>query len=326
MATMDEVATRAGVSKSSVSRAFSRPEAVRPDTRQRILAVAAELRYAPHRASRPTGRGRTGSLGLFVPDIANPFFPPIIRAAQGEARRLGFTVFTIDSEEHLEEEFPAVRAMAEQVDGLVVASPRMSDAELIKLQEIVPLVLINRDVDDVPAVLLSAKTGMTQAVEHLVALRHHQLVYLSGPEASFSTADRRACLRAAADRAEVDVLELGPFEPTYAAGLRAGDLFLATGRSAVLAYNDLIALGLMTQLAERGVQVGDQVSVIGFDDTWLAPLASPPLTTVRVPGATAGAAAVRRLAGLVGGDPPDEAAFRLESELIIRSSTAPLRR
>lgn len=318
---MDDIAALAAVSKATVSRVFSRPESVRADTRARVLAVAQELGYAPNRAARSLAIGRTGNIGLFVPDIGNPYFTPLIKAVQAEARRHGFGLFITDSDERPEDEFPLVRGMAAQVDGLVLASPRMAETEIVKARELLPLVVINREIAGVPSVVLSSETGMAQAVEHLATLGHSQLVYLSGPEASFTTIDRRESLLAAAARLGVDVLQLGPFEPRYASGLRAADLVLATGRSAVIAYNDLIALGVMTQLAERSVEVGTDISVIGFDDTWLASIARPALTTVRIPVAAAGVTAVRSLAEAIAGAGVGSPTLRLESELIIRATT-----
>ena len=324
MTTLNDVALRAEVSKATASRAFSRPESVRSDTRERILAVARDLGYMPNRVARSLSSGRTGNLGLFVPDISNPFFPPLIQAVQAEAKRRDAALFVADSDEHTEDEARLVRAMAAQVDGLVLAAPRMTDEDLLDLLDRVPVVVINRRTPGVPAVLLPAEQGVAQAVEHLVALGHRAVAYLSGPADSFSEAERRDALLAAAEPAGLDVVLLGPFEPRFSAGLRAADLALATGATAVLAYNDLMALGLMQQLAGRGVRVGTDVSVIGIDDIWLAPMTTPPLTTIAVPGAAAGTVAVRLLGDLVAGATPDPAPTRLlPTELVVRSSTGP---
>ena len=280
MTTIADVAVRAGVSKATASRAFSRPESVRPTTRERVLGVARELGYTPSRVARSLSTGRSSHVGLVVPDISNPFFPPMIKAVQAEAGRREHALFVADTDEHTEDEVGLVRSMAAQVDGLVLASPRMSDLELLDVLARVPVVLINRVVPGVPAVLVSSDHGVTQAVEHLQALGHRSVVYLSGPTESASEAERRAALLRSAERVGLEVLPLGPFDPRFSAGVRAADLVLATGAQAVLAYNDLIALGLMQQLAARGLTVGVDVSVIGFDDIWLAPVLTPALTRV----------------------------------------------
>jgi DNA-binding LacI/PurR family transcriptional regulator len=316
--TIADVALQAGVSKATASRAFSRPEAVRPDTRERVLAVARELDYTPSSVARSLSTGRTGNLGLFVPDLSNPFFGPMIKAVQGEAKARGLALFVADSDEHTEDEARLVRAMAAQVDGLLLASPRMADEDLRQIHLAVPVVVINRAVDGVPGVLLDSGQGMAQAVEHLEALGHRRAAYLTGPRDSFSAVERRTSLLAAASRHDLEVVELGPFEPRFSAGLRAADLALATGATAVLAYNDLLALGLMQQLAARGHRVGEDVSVIGFDDIWLAPMTTPPLTTICAPGAAAGTAAVRLLTDA--GTAP-AAVVRLPTELVVRGTT-----
>ena len=326
MTTINDVAARAGVSKATVSRTFSRPDSVRVDTREHVLTVAREMGYSPNRIARSLSRGRTSNLGLQVPDISNPFFPPLIKAVQAEAGRRDFALFVADSDEHADDEARQVLAMAQQVDGLVLASPRMTDSQVRDVLERVPVVVINRQLEGVPAVLTTASEGVRQAVEHLAALGHERVAWLAGPEGTYSTTDRERALHAAADRYGVEVLTLGPFQPRFSAGLRAADLVLASGARAVLAYNDLIALGLVQQLGERGIRVGSDVSVIGIDDIWVAPMAVPALTTVRVPGAQAGTAAVRLLCDvLAAGSTAGTRPVVLPTELIVRASTGPAR-
>jgi DNA-binding LacI/PurR family transcriptional regulator len=321
MATISDVAARAGVSRSTVSRVFLQPQVVAEDARRRVLAAAETLGYEPSPVARSLRRGRTGNLGLVVPDIANPFFPPLIKAVQRQARRHQMALFVADSDEHADDELALVRAMAKQVDGLILASPRVAEADLRALIEGTPTVVINRRLEGIPAVVTTPEQGMTQAVEHLAALGHGEIVYLSGPELAYSNQQRRQALENACRLHGLRLSELGPFEPHFESGVRAGDLVLAQAASAVVAYNDQIALGLLARLSERGTRVGQDVSVIGIDDTWLARMASPALTTVRVPAGAAGAAAVRLMVDVLSGGPVDGAAVELATELIVRSST-----
>lgn len=324
MSTIDDVAVRAAVSKSTVSRAFSRPGSVRADTRDKILAVARELGYAPSRAARSLAGGRTSSIGLFVADIANPFYPPIIKAVQAQARRGDLSVFVADSDEHTEDERAIAQGMARQVDGLVLATPRMPDDDIREVRELVPTVLISRDLPDEVSAVLPGGDGLDQAVEHLAALGHTAVTYLAGPEASYTNHARRQVLRAAADRHGVRLTEMGPFQPVYESGTRAADVVAARGTSAVIAYNDLVALGLMARLAERGVRVGTDIAVVGIDDTWLAAMARPALTSVRVPATAAGTVAVRMLIELIEhGEPAIPRRHVLPTELIVRDTTGP---
>lgn len=322
MTTIRTVAEHAGVSPSTVSRVFLQPEIVAEDARRRVLASAAALGYNPNPVARSLRMGRTGNLGLVVPDIANPFFPPIIKAVQLQARRHDLAVFVADSDEHVDDELALARAMAKQVDGLILASPRVGEDHLREILKGTPLVVINRRVEGIPAVLTPPEEGLGQAVEHLVALGHGEILYLAGPEGAYSNTQRRKALQQACRRHDVRLAELGPFQPTFASGVRAADLVLAKGSVAVVAYNDQVALGLMVRLADRGIKVGTDVSVIGIDDTWLAQMASPPLTSVRVPAASAGAAAVRLLIDLAAGRDVASTPVELATELIVRSSTA----
>ena len=324
MTTIADVAARAGVSKATVSRVFSRPDVVRPETRDRVLAVARDLAFVPSRVARSLAIGRTGSIGLFVPDIANPYFAPVIKAVQKEARRHDMIVFTADSDEYDEDEDGLAGTMAQQADGLLLFSPRMPDSGILELAGRIPLVVLNREIDGVPAVVIPSDDGMTQAVEHLVALGHHRLAYVSGPRDTYSNRARRSAVRAAARSFGVELAEIGPFEPFFTSGVRAGDLLIASGASACIAYNDLMALGVMQRLTERGLKVGHDVSVVGFDDIWLAPMAQPPLTTVHAPAPEAATSALRWLLELI--DEPgkrERKKIRMACELIVRSSTGP---
>jgi DNA-binding LacI/PurR family transcriptional regulator len=320
--TIRTVAAHAGVSPATVSRVFLRPEIVAQDARRRVLAAAETLGYQPNPVARSLRSGRTGNLGLVVPDIANPFFAPVIKAVQRQARRHDMALFVADSDEHVDDELALARAMAKQVDGLILASPRVAENHLREILQGTPVVVINRRLDGIPAVLTPPDEGLTQAVDHLIALGHREVVYLEGPREAYSDAQRRRALQSACLQRDIPLAELGPFAPHYESGVRAADLVLAHGTSAVIAYNDQVALGLMARLTERGCRVGPDVSVVGIDDTWIAQLANPPLTTVRVPADAAGAAAVRLLLDLAAGRDVAGAPVELATELIVRSSTA----
>jgi DNA-binding LacI/PurR family transcriptional regulator len=324
MTTIADVAARAGVSKATVSRVFSRPQVVRPETRDRVLETARELSFVPSRVARSLAIGRTGSIGLFVPDIANPYFGPVIKAVQREARRHDMIVFTADSDEFDEDEYGLATTMAQQADGLVLFSPRMPDSAILELAERLPLVVLNREIAGVPAVIIPSDDGMTQAVEHLVALGHHRVAYISGPRETYSNRVRRSAVRSAARKFGVELTELGPFEPFFTSGVRAGDPLIASGATAGIAYNDLMALGVMQRLTERGLTVGRDISVIGFDDIWLAPMAQPSLTTVHAPAPEAATSALRWLLELVEqAGTRERTTIRMACELIVRRSTGP---
>lgn len=320
-----DVAARAGVSPATVSRVFTQPDAVAADTRRRVLEVAGELSYAPNPVARSLARGRTGNLGIVVPDMANAFSAVIAKAVQQEARRDGYALFVAGSDELAADEEQWARAMAPQVDGLLLVSPLMPEPALRELAEHGPLVLVNRLIDGVPAVLTDATEATEHAVEHLHALGHRRIIYLAGPD-GYANDMRLRGYRAACARLDVEPVELGPFQARFAAGVRAADHVLAAAATAVVAYNDEVAVGVVNRLADRGVRVPDDISVVGFDDTSLAGMVTPRLTTVRLPAAAAGQAAVRLLVDLL----RDRAAapvapIALPGELIVRGSTGPYR-
>jgi DNA-binding LacI/PurR family transcriptional regulator len=317
-----EVAARAGVSPATVSRVFTRPDAVATDTRDRVMAVAEELHYTPHPVARSLAQRRTGNLGIVVPDIANSFSAVITKAVQQEARRDGYTLFVAGSDEIAQDEERWARAMALQVDGLLLVSPQMSDSALLALADLTPVVVTNRLLDAIPAVLTDSYEAAADAVEHLYALGHRRVLYLAGPD-GFSNDVRVRGFRDACNRLGVAAEELGPFNARFSAGVRAADLVLATGATGVVAYNDEVAVGVLNRLADRGVRVPDDLSVVGFDDTLLAEMVTPRLTTGRIPAAAAGAAAVGMLLDLVAGRPLAVRRLELHAELVVRSSTGP---
>jgi DNA-binding LacI/PurR family transcriptional regulator len=318
-----EVAARAGVSPATVSRVFTRPDTVAADTRRRVIAVADELSYTPHPVARSLARGRTGNIGIVVPDIANSFSAVVTKAVQQEARRDGYALFVAGSDEIAQDEEQWARAMAAQVDGLLLLSPQMPDDALLALAAITPVVMTNRLLDGIPAVLTDSYEATGHAVEHLHALGHRELVYLAGPE-GYSNDVRLRGFRDTCGRLGIAASELGPFKARFSDGMRAGDLVLATSATGVVAYNDEVAVGVINRLADRGVRVPQDVSVVGYDDTQLAEMVMPRLTTVRIPAATAGTAAAGMLLDVIGGrDGAVRDRVRLPAELVVRSSTGP---
>jgi LacI family transcriptional regulator len=260
-------------------------------------------------------------VAIVVPDIANPFFPPLIRGAQAAADQAGFSLLLGDSDEDPTREDVLVGKFAPQTDGIVLASSRMTEEQIRAHAERRPLVLINRDVPGLPRVLIDTATGIAAAVEHLAGLGHRHLVYVSGPTSSWSNAERRRAVRAAGRRLGLKVSAVAARRSTYDAGVQRVDDILGSGASAVIAFDDLLAQGILAGLAARGVSVPDQFSVIGCDDV-LAATMSPPLTTVSAHGGHAGRKAVDLLVSFLDGNEGDERRV-LDTSLVLRSTTAP---
>lgn len=310
--TIRDVARQAQVSVSTVSRALSAPGLVKEATRQRVLEVVAGLGYQPNRAARSLITGRTGNLGIVVPDLENPFFPAVLRGVQTRAGEAGTSVFFCDSRECPETEAELVRTMAAQIDGVVLCASLLSDEQITELAALTPLALINRIVPGVSSVLMDSADGMEQVVAHLESLGHQHYVYLGGPDAAWSNHRRMQGLRG---RAQL----IGSFEPNFNGGYAAAEQALKTGATAFIAYNDLMALGALSYLAQHDVKVPQQISVTGFDDILYAAMCSPALTTVTMPTEEAGKVAVDLLANLLDGGPAEQR--ELPTKLVIRAST-----
>jgi DNA-binding LacI/PurR family transcriptional regulator len=320
--TIRDVARAAGVSQATVSRALSMPELVRADTRARVEAAARELGYRPNRAARGLITGRTGNLGLIVPDLANPFFASVVKGVQAAARAADHSVFIADTDEEAGAEVDLSRALSKQVDGLILCSPRAPDEELAAVGSDTTVVLMNRMAGERPSVTVDNADGMRQALEHLVALGHRRIAFVAGPRTSWSNAQRETGLRGTAEAGGVDLVHLGHFPPQFEGGVAAADLAVASGATAVIGYNDLVALGLLSRLGARGIPVPDAISVVGCDDIGMSAMNHPALTTVSVPKRSAGRATVGLLLSMLDAGAEAGPVHReLPTQLIVRDTT-----
>jgi len=304
--TIRDVARLSGVNVSTVSRAFNAPELVSPTTRTRVIEVAEQLGYRPNRAARALITGRTHNIGLIVADIANPFFPPLIKAAESHARGQDYHVFVADSDENPAVEAELVHALAKQVDGILLCSPRMNNPQIVSLSHEVPLVMVNRPVPGLPAVVMDVFHGTQLALSHLAGLGHQNIVVVGGPRSSWTNKEIQ--------RAARGFPVLGPNMPTADGGYAQAQAVLDSNATAVLAYNDLVAVGVIDGLASMGVHVPKDISVVGIDNTVRG---RPRLTTVVTPTAAAGRVAVDMLLQRT------TALVTLQTSLIIGESTAP---
>jgi DNA-binding LacI/PurR family transcriptional regulator len=312
----------------TVSRALTDPELVRPSTRERVVATAQRLAYHPNLAARSLITGKTAMIGIIVPDVANPFYPGVLRGVQAAAHEVGYSVLLADSEESPVAEESLVRSMARQVDGIIVCGSSTPSARLRDIASETNLVLLNRRIPSIPAVLMDISRGAQQAIDHLALLGHRSIVFLGGPANAWPNQQRRLAIAKSAERHGMSLRELGPVEPNFEGGVRGAELAFDCGATALLAYNDLMALGVMRAMASRGIRVPLDMSVIGFDDIIYATMCAPPLTTVAMPMEAAGRAAAETLLDDIKGRtprsrPPAEDASRLHSELIIRGTTGP---
>ncbi|WP_129670157.1 LacI family DNA-binding transcriptional regulator [Phytoactinopolyspora endophytica] len=330
--TIYSVAQACGVSSSTVSRAFTRPDLVRDDVRERILSTAAAMGYRPNKSARATATGRTGMLGLVVPDITNPFMPPLVRAVQRAAGELGCSVMLVDAEESTDSETRLISQLHGQVDGLVLASPRAPSRALRDAVDGLPCVLVNRVVRDLSSVVCDTGDALARIGDHLVEHGHGRIALLAGPSASWAAKHRARAIRTwAATPANVEVgvslTELGPFDASFDGGRQAGAALLDTQATAAFAFDDVMGCGVLSELASRGVDVPGDRSVVGSDDVLLARMVTPSLTTVAAPMAQLGHTAIGLLSGQI--EQPDGVSLEtvtLHGTPVLRSSTSPATR
>lgn len=322
-ATINDVAQATGVHISTVSRTFSSPHLVNEETRNRILEVAERLGYRPNRAARALITGKTHTIGLIVADIANPFFAPMIKAAESQARQRDYHILVAETDEDPAVEEELVRAFAKQVDGVQLCSPRMSNELIEKVSHDVPIVLVNRMVSDLPCVLMDVASGARSAMEHLTGLGHRKIALLGGPRSSWTSREIRKSATAVARGSDVELTVVSPNPPTVDGGLALAERVAESGVTAVLTHNDLMAVGLIEGLRSLDIGVPGDISVVGFDDIEMAQWVRPKLTTVSNPTTGAARTAVDMLLQL-GDDRRATAQVTLRTELIVRDSTGPV--
>jgi LacI family transcriptional regulator len=320
--TISQVAKAAGVSRSSVSRAFSNPGMLGEQTVRHILNVAAGIGYAPNHTARALSTGRYGNVALIVPDIANPFFPPLIQAAQAEADGSDFCVFLGNSNEDPEREDRLLARFSGQVEGVVLVSSRLSEERIRGHAARRPLVLVNRDIKGIPRVLIDSGPGVVEGVAHLHALGHRAIAYVSGPRQSWSSRQRQRAVTREGGRLGMDVPVVTTPAPLHQAGREAAPRILASGATAVVAFDDLMAQGIIWGLSERGVAVPGQVSVIGCDDV-LDAATFPALTTVSSRSVDAGKSALAILLDHLRQGTASDIRSSLDTHLVVRGTTAP---
>ncbi len=318
-----DVAAAAGVAPSTVSRAFARPGRVNSETAEHIRKVAAELGYRTNPLARALPSGRTSMIALVISDVTNPFYNEIIRGAENAAVEAGYTILLADTQESDVLEREALDRAVPMVEGVVLATSRMSDSAIRMTAKQRPMIALNRAVADVPSVIFDNPRGIRRAVEHLAELGHHTVAYVAGPEASWADGMRWRSLREAAMELELHGRRIGPYSPTVAGGAAAVAELVKQPYTAVVAYNDLMAIGVIRGLIAQGVRVPQDISVVGFDNIFAAELVTPSLTTVASPRRLQGMTAVRNLLAIIGGARPRATEpVVLPIRLVVRDSTA----
>lgn len=326
--TMADVAREAGVSQMTVSRVVNNKDEISPVTRQRVLEVIERLSYRPSGIARGLATKRTDTLGLVVPDIANPFFSDVADGVEDKACAEGYNIFLCNTREDPQREMAVLESLEKKrVDGLVLCSSRLSDDELSAALAYHPTaVLVNRQLaeKDVGVVLIDDATGGRMVTEHLLQAGHSSIGFLAGPPASQSGRRRRLGYRAALEAAGLpyNTAWIRHCSARVVGGQEAAKALFAdhAGLSALFCYNDLVAVGALQACAELGIRVPDDVAVVGFDDIPLAALVTPALTTCRVPRYELGFRAMQLLLARIDNPSQGMEEAVLQPELVVRAS------
>jgi LacI family transcriptional regulator len=331
--TIRDVARVAQVHPGTVSRALNAETRalVNQDTAERVMRAAEELGYRPNRIARGLKTNRSYTVGVLIPDITNPLFPPILRGIEDRLDDAGYTAMIVNTDNDAERERSHLEAMrARQVDGIISATARLDRQVLADAAAGgTALVLVNRSLEDgsVPAVTVDDRRGIQLAVDHVAALGHRRIGHVAGPQ-EISTGHQRyvgfldAMRAAAIEPRERDVRFSRRFTEHEGARVCAELLDAAGDLTAIVAANDRLAIGCYDVLEERGLRCPQGLSIVGFNDMPFIDRLRPPLTSVRVPQREIGVVAAELLLErLDGSRPPRE--VLLEPKLIVRGSTAP---
>lgn len=324
--TIKDIANLTGYATSTVSRALSKPGRVNAITRKKIEDAAHQLNYTPNTQARALSSGRTHTIAVLVSTITNPFYFGIIRGTQQQLNAAGYAQLLIDTEDSGDLEVAMLHRMRQSIDGTILAASRLPDTALATLAREIPLVTINRNVRGVPGVAIDSPSGIRQAVEHLVSLGHRDLVYVAGPAGSWANHARWHAMRSAAASLGARVRRIGPFSGERTGGSAAADALINTGATACVVFNDLLAIGVLGRLRERGLRVPEEMSIVGCDDIFGADFCHPPLTTLTAPIEQAGRVAVTLLLTLLKSKSVPRKLVLLPTHLTIRESTTRLGR
>ncbi|WP_404434103.1 PmoA family protein [Microbacterium lacus] len=323
--TMAQVAQHAGVSQASVSRVLNGVSSVDPAIASKVHKAVAALNYSPSEAARSLVRGNSRTIALLVPDLENPLFQGVLKGLTLAALRDGYRVLVADSAEAVGDESEIATEARSKCDALVLVSPRMPDRELRDLiARTAPVVVVNRRVDDTAASQLTVDyaSAVKELGMHLLGFGHRRIAYVAGPPLSYANEQRaRGLGELAREHPELEFLTISAGS-SMESGYDAADAVLATGATAAIAFNDLVALGMLSRLREVGVGVPEQLSIVGMDDIPQSRFAAPPLTTMSVPRIEIGRQAWNRLRQALEGEPADHPLF-YRPILVARSSSGP---
>lgn len=330
--TMREVARRAGVSPATVSRVLNNTKSISEETRRRVLKAVNEFNYFKNVHAKRLATGRSDLFGLVVSEIANPFFPEIIRGFQAMAWARGYDVLLCNTEYDPDRTEAVIRKLRESdVRGVAIATATVERSMTKELTAAgIPLVFFNSNPASklVGNICIEYEHGVKQAIQHIVGLGHSSCAVIAGPaDNRIAVTIKNALVSGLTARGLKPVCVL---ESNYRVDAGASSVREVLSRpeipTVMFCGNDLIAMGAMSALEEAGVRVPEDVSVLGIDDIFFAYLARPPLTTIRVPREQLGIKAFEALNRILNLKRHQGSNYTLETDLVVRKSTAAVRR
>lgn len=331
--TIKDIAREAGVSITTVSRVLnSKEEGMSKETREKVLQVMESLNYQPNKLARGLVTKRSNMLGLIVPNISNPFFPELCRGAEDEANNRNYSLIICNSDDQSEKEENYLRLLQEQqVDGILLSSKnRLSQTSKDQLRGgKIPYVLFDRgeEASNHPGVFLDNEKGGYLAGKHLVDLGHTNIACMTGPSEILNSQQRLIGFQHALKEASIELpatsILIGDFQMDTAYRI-AKEFLKHSNITAIFACNDLMACGIYRAAHELGIQIPEQLSIVGFDDIPLVTALIPKLTTVKQGTYEMGRKAIELLINELENNSSKGVVF--EPTLIVRESTRKIRR
>jgi DNA-binding LacI/PurR family transcriptional regulator len=329
--TMREVAQRAGVSPATVSRVLNKTHYISEDTERRVLAVVGQMKYFKNVHARRLATGQSDLFGLVISEIANPYFPELIRGFQSTAWDRGFDVLLCNTQYDTARTQAIIQKLRESdVRGVAIMTSSIDRAMISGLIDAgIGVVFCNLSPPErfVSTISIDYQRGVSEAIEHVAGLGHHRAAIIAGPEGNRTAVMIRQALVAGLQKHGLALSCLVNSSYEVDAGASAVRTVLSSQEKSTVIFcgSDLIAMGAMSALERFGVEIPDDISVIGIDDIPFAFLARPPLTTIRVPREQVGVVAFEALQKMLKKKRRQGADHYVETELVVRNSTGPAR-
>jgi DNA-binding LacI/PurR family transcriptional regulator len=324
---IEDVAKRAGVSTATVSHVLNGTRGTRPHTRERVLAAIDELGYSQNQTARNLARGRSSLLGMIISDIRNPFFPEVTSSFQDQAIAHNLDAMVLNTNYDAQRTLNSVkRLIGLQVPGAAILTSQIDPSvmEMLASQNIAAVYLdLGKTQRFISNILLDYEHGIAEAIEHLTRLGHRRIGYIGGPAHLHSAQRRKTAFMQTAARLGIEPDRVIDADFTVQGGYFACSKLLArTAPTAIMAANDLMAIGVLHRAYDGGVRVPDDLSVVGFDDILFAEFTQPALTTVAVPRSQIGRVAFEALWAMIQDPETAGREFKVGTHLVVRQSSA----